>query len=198
MKGGCDGHSHSQSHNHNLDTETELDIDCCDDALIYADKNPKTICMLTEDAAFQAKLKKGNSAMSKLRCVLMISFFFMIVEIVGGLISNSLAILTDAAHMASDIAGFVISMFSIWISQKPSNSKSSFGYHRAEVLGGLTSILTIWILVIYLNIEAVYRMMDQSLIDIDASVMLITSFISLLCNIFSLIVLDHCKVPCYK
>jgi len=84
----------------------------------------------------------------------------MITEIVGGLISGSLAILTDAAHMASDIAGFAISMISIWIAQKPSTSKSSFGYHRAEVLGALTSVLTIWILVVYLCLEATYRMLD--------------------------------------
>ena len=47
-------------------------------------------------------------------------------------------------------------------------------------------------------VEATYRMADTSLIDIDATVMLITSFISLLCNIWNLIVLDHCAIPCYK
>jgi len=141
---------------------TELFADCCDEEIKLAD--PTTICLLTGDEDFQAKLKRGDAAMAKLRCVLIICVFFMITEIVGGLISGSLAILTDAAHMASDIAGFVISMISIWISQKPSTTKSSFGYHRAEVLGALTSVLTIWILVVYLMIEATYRMLDTNLI----------------------------------
>ena len=48
----------------------------------------------------------------------MICIFFMIAEIAGGVLSGSLAILTDAAHMCSDVGGFMISMFSIWIGQK--------------------------------------------------------------------------------
>lgn len=56
--------------------------------------------------------------MSKLKIVVGICFFFMITEVIGGIMSDSLAILTDAAHMLSDVGGFVISMFSIWIGQK--------------------------------------------------------------------------------
>jgi len=47
--------------------------------------------------------------------VIIICFFFMVCEIIGGIMSNSLAILTDAAHMLSDVGGFGISMISIWI-----------------------------------------------------------------------------------
>ena len=47
--------------------------------------------------------------------VVIICFLFMIVEVIGGVASGSLAILTDAAHMLSDVGGFAISMFSIWI-----------------------------------------------------------------------------------
>ena len=54
--------------------------------------------------------------MRKLAIVVIICFGFMIVEIIGGIISGSLAILTDAAHMLSDVGGFMISMMSIWIS----------------------------------------------------------------------------------
>lgn len=117
--GGCGGHGHTHDHDHDHshkhETETDLNTDCCDDELSIALRAPNTICLLNENEAFQQKLKKGNTAMAKLRCVLIICFFFMITEIVGGLVSGSLAILTDAAHMASDIAGFVISMISIWI-----------------------------------------------------------------------------------
>ena len=67
------------------------------------------------DEEFQEKLKAGNKAFRKLAIVVGICFIFMIVEITGGIISGSLAILTDAAHMLSDVGGFGISMVSIWI-----------------------------------------------------------------------------------
>lgn len=56
--------------------------------------------------------------MRKLWFVVVICFFFMAAEIVGGIMSDSLAILTDAAHMLSDVGGFAISILSIWIGQK--------------------------------------------------------------------------------
>ena len=60
-------------------------------------------------------MKQGNKAFKQLLAVVIICFIFMLVEVVGGVISGSLAILTDAAHMCSDVGGFVISMFSIKI-----------------------------------------------------------------------------------
>lgn len=65
------------------------------------------------DEEFISKLEEGNKAFGKLRTVVIICFLFMIVEICGGFMSHSLAILTDAAHMLSDVGGFAISMFSI-------------------------------------------------------------------------------------
>mmetsp|Transcript_32132 Transcript_32132/g.49132 ORF Transcript_32132/g.49132 Transcript_32132/m.49132 type:complete len:218 (+) Transcript_32132:305-958(+) len=128
--------------------------------------------------------------------VVVICFGFMVVEIIGGIISNSLAILTDAAHMLSDVAGFLISMFSIWMSQKPHTSSLSFGYHRAEILGALASVLIIWAMVIWLALEATERILYHDDVEIDAPIMLITAFISLACNLFNLIALGHC--PCVK
>lgn len=81
----------------------------------------------------------------------------MIVEVVGGYLSNSVAIMTDAAHMFSDVAGFGISILSIQFGLRAANPKNTYGYHRAEVLGALASILIIWILVIALIYEASLR-----------------------------------------
>ena len=75
---------------------------------------------------------------------------FMIVEIGGGIWSDSLAILTDAAHMLSDVAGFGISMISIKVAQKRPTSSMTFGYQRAEVLGALAGVMTIQFMVFYL------------------------------------------------
>jgi Co/Zn/Cd efflux system component len=73
------------------------------------------ICILQVDPAFQKKLKDGNKAFYKLLYVVVMCFIFMIVEVIGGFIAGSLAIKTDAAHMFSDVGGFLISMMSIWI-----------------------------------------------------------------------------------
>ena len=54
----------------------------------------------------------------------------------GGYFANSLALLTDAAHMLSDLAGFLISLFAIWVSQRPPSRGMSFGWHRAGEAGG--------------------------------------------------------------
>lgn len=84
----------------------------------------------------------------------------MIVEVAGGIMSNSLAILTDAAHMLSDVGGFIISMFSIWVGQKKPSEKNSYGYHRAEVVGAMASVMIIWVMVIWLSWEATERIIN--------------------------------------
>ena len=91
--------------------------------------------------------------------VVLICFVFMLVEVAGGILSGSLAILTDASHMLSDVLGLVISMLSIWIGQKSPTHNNSFGYHRAEVLGALASILIVWAMVVWLVYEATERIL---------------------------------------
>src|SRR3954468_24325514 len=103
--------------------------------------------------------------MQKLFIVSVICFLFMGGELVGGIISGSLAIMTDAAHMLSDVASFMISYFAIYMGNRPSTFKMSFGYHRAEVLGALASIVLIWGLLIWLFAEAIDRIVHPSPID---------------------------------
>ena len=125
--------------------------------------------------------------MTKLLLVTAISFLFMIGETVGGYISGSLAIVTDAAHMLSDVAGFLISYFAIYMGTRPSNHRMSFGYHRAEILGAMASIIFIWGIIIYLFIEAIHRIVHPE--KIDGKIMLITAVVGLVCNIISIFTL---------
>ena len=79
----------------------------------------------------------------------------MTAEVVGGVLSNSLAIATDAAHMLTDFASFLISLLAIWLAGKPKSQKMSFGWHRAEVIGATISVLMIWLvtgILVYLAI----------------------------------------------
>lgn len=68
----------------------------------------------------------------------------MSMEIVGGFMANSLAIATDAAHLLTDFASFMISLFAIYVASRPATKKMSFGWHRAEVIGATASVLLIW------------------------------------------------------
>jgi zinc transporter 2 len=75
-----------------------------------------------EQSDFIAKQKlESKRAMCKLLTVTCISFIFMIAEFVGGYVSGSLAIMTDAAHILSDVAGFLISYFAIYMGSRPAN-----------------------------------------------------------------------------
>jgi zinc transporter 2 len=121
----------------------------------------------------------------------------MIAEFVGGLVSGSVAIMTDAAHMFSDVSGFLIQICSIRLARRLPTNLYSFGYHRSEVLGALASIVIIWALVVALFAEAIIRtreIVKGEPYDIDAKIMLILAVVSLLCNIFNLIALGECCI----
>lgn len=123
-----------------------------------------------------------KKAVFKLLRAICLCTFFMTAEVVGGVLSNSLAIATDAAHLLTDIASFAISLFSIWMSARPKSKKMSFGWHRAEVLGATVSVLMIWLVTGILVYYAVVRATGGDF-EIDATVMLVTSGIGVAVNI---------------
>jgi zinc transporter 2 len=124
-----------------------------------------------------------KNAIKKLVVVSIVCVIFMVAELVGGIISNSVAIQADAAHMLSDFSGFAISMISIIISRRSPTYKLSFGYHRAEVIGTLCSILLIWGLTAWLFHEALDKVVNNEKVD-DPLIMLIIGIVGLLANIF--------------
>ena len=79
------------------------------------------------------KGRKLSAAERKLLIGTLLCFLFMLAEIVGGVLAHSLAIMTDAAHMLSDVAGFLVSVVSLLLSSRSANEHFSFGYHRTEV-----------------------------------------------------------------
>ncbi|KAG6587185.1 Cation Diffusion Facilitator (CDF) Family [Phytophthora cinnamomi] len=118
-----------------------------DDALI---DSPRRI-PLTESA---------RRAQRKLQLACLCSVLFMCAEVVGGSFAGSLAIMTDAAHLLSDVAGFCISLFAIWMGTLPASNHLSFGFQRAEVIGAVISVLLIWVLTGVLLYAAVNRFIE--------------------------------------
>ena len=145
-----------------------------------------------EDSSFaekNAKLfrKQQDKAIRKLIWVCVICTIFMIIEIIGGYLANSIAIMSDAAHLLSDLLGFLISIISIYISRKVAKNNMSYGYHRAEIIGALVSIVLIWALTLWLLYEATLRIITPPVVD--GFIMIIVSIIGFTFNVIMGIVL---------
>ncbi|XP_021056455.1 zinc transporter 2 isoform X1 [Mus pahari] len=113
-------------------------------------------------------------ARRKLYVASAICLVFMIGEIIGGYLAQSLAIMTDAAHLLTDFASMLISLFALWVSSRPATKTMNFGWHRAEILGALLSVLSIWVVTGVLVYLAVQRLISGEY-EIKGDTMLITS-----------------------
>ncbi|KAK0412168.1 hypothetical protein QR680_006070 [Steinernema hermaphroditum] len=142
---------------------------------------------------FQAR---GHQPMSRaeksLIFVSILTVIFIGCELAGGLIAHSLAIMTDAFHMISDLTSFIVSIIAIRLAKRAPSSKHSYGLLRAEILGALMSILIIWILTGILVYMAVMRIIRKDL-EVDANTMLITAGIGVAFNIIMGLVLHFGK-----
>ncbi|GLI59526.1 hypothetical protein VaNZ11_001418 [Volvox africanus] len=127
--------------------------------------SPKTSgCVLSTTNCFLSDGSSKNNAehrkvQRKLLIACILCVIFMVVEVVGGYLAHSIAIMSDAAHMLSDVAGFAVSLFAAWAVTRKSHVSYSFGYHRIEILGALASVLAIWAVTGALVFEAVMRML---------------------------------------
>jgi len=106
----------------------------------------------------------------------------MSAEIVGGIWSGSLAILTDAAHLLSDLTGMIISIMALTVGTRSPTNSFTYGYQRSETVGALTSIILIWGLTIWLIFVAVKRLWNPT--EVNGFVMLIFASTSLVANLF--------------
>ncbi|XP_031704531.1 putative proton-coupled zinc antiporter SLC30A4 [Anarrhichthys ocellatus] len=125
---------------------------------------------------------KHKRVMKRLVFAALLYFLFMTAEIVGGYMSNSLAIMTDAVHMLTDVVGILFSLLALWLSTKPPTSRFTFGLHRLEVVSAVLSVVLIYILTAVLLYEAVQRTVHQEF-DIDGDVMLITAAVGVAVNL---------------
>lgn len=126
-----------------------------------------------------------------LKISLVIAFLFMALEIVGGIIAKSLVLISDALHMMTDAGTFLLSLSIIHISRWPRTSKMSFGYHRAEVLGALGNVISLWALCAVLVYEGIYRLIHPEIVN--APLMLIIGAIGLCSNISMYFILHSSK-----
>ncbi|CAN0050682.1 unnamed protein product [Ectocarpus sp. 12 AP-2014] len=129
-----------------------------------------------ESAANQRKLKKATAFV----------LVFFVVEVIGGVWSGSLAIISDAAHLLADVSGFILAMVANEIASRPACDKLTYGPVRAEVLSALFSTVTIVVLSLLLVYSAVVRIVDFSKgegEEIDGRMMSFIAALGLLVNV---------------
>lgn len=134
-------------------------------------------------------IKEQHTSKKTLWITLILTLFFTIVEIVGGLLSHSLALLSDSAHMISDVFALVLSMTAIYMATRRPNSKYTFGYLRFEIIASFLNGLALVIIAIGIFIEGIKRIIEPQIVDLPT--MLTISIVGLIVNIVLTIVLSR-------
>ncbi|NND71634.1 MAG: cation transporter [Rhodothermales bacterium] len=114
---------------------------------------------------------------------ILLNLIITVAEIIGGIVSGSLALLSDAVHNLSDTASLGVSLFAAKISKRSADADKTFGYHRAEIIGAFANLIVLILIAGWLIVESVQRFLNPS--PVDAPVMLGVASIGLLANILT-------------
>ena len=123
----------------------------------------------------------------RLVAVLAITLSVVLIQIVGALVSGSLALLADAGHMLSDAAGVSIALLAAWIAARPASDQRTYGYQRAEVLAALANALVLIVISVVIFTEAIRRF--GSTPEVQTDVMLYAAVLGAVANLVSLLIL---------
>jgi cobalt-zinc-cadmium efflux system protein len=132
-----------------------------------------------------AEVTQDNA--KKLGFALLLTSSFLVVEVIAGLMTQSLALLSDAAHMFTDAAALAIALLAIKIGKLPADDKRTFGYQRFEILAALFNALMLFVVAIYIVYEAYQRFSQPA--EIQTTGMLIVAVIGLIVNLISMRIL---------
>ncbi|MBW2218147.1 MAG: cation transporter, partial [Deltaproteobacteria bacterium] len=131
--------------------------------------------------------RTSSSNQRNLLIVLSITALVMIAEIIGGLLANSLALLSDAGHMLTDILALGLSIIAMRFAQKPPTASKTFGFYRLEILAAFFNGLLLLFVSFYIFYEAYHRLLHPE--EIKGLFMLVVAFIGLLANGVGIVVL---------
>ena len=120
----------------------------------------------------------------KLTFALIITASFLIVEVVAGIMTQSLALLSDAAHMFTDAAALAIALVAIKVAQRPADNKRTFGYQRFEILAALFNASMLFMVAMYILYEAYQRIDNPP--EIQSVGMLVVATLGLIINLISM------------
>jgi len=120
----------------------------------------------------------------RLRLVLAITLTFLMIEVVGGIITNSLALLADAGHLFTDVAGIGLALFAIRIAARPADDERTFGMYRIEILAAVVNAILLFAVSAFILYEAWRRFLDPP--EVEGGLMLVVATAGLIANAVSL------------
>jgi cobalt-zinc-cadmium efflux system protein len=121
---------------------------------------------------------------SRLIVVFAITLGVFVVEVVGGLVTNSLALLADAGHMFTDVTGIGLTLAAIWFARRPASEARTFGFLRLEILAAVINAVLLFGVAAYVLFEAWQRLSEPA--DIESGLMLAIAVVGLTANAVSL------------
>jgi zinc transporter 2 len=151
----------------------------------------------SEDAATLER----RQVLRRLQTATALCLIFMVVEVVGGLIAGSLAILSDAAHLSADLASFAMAMAANHLASLPSSSRHTFGLQRTESLAALFSMVSLVLICVGLSVEALRRLwrilIEGSSEEVDGKLMSLLATVGVFVNLALGYILgeDHGHLP---
>ncbi|HKP84901.1 MAG TPA: cation diffusion facilitator family transporter [Blastocatellia bacterium] len=112
-----------------------------------------------------ARIHGHASNRQRLTFVLALTVGYMIAEVVGGFLTNSLALLSDAGHMLADVAGLVLAMLALWFSARPITTSKTYGYYRMEILAALANGVALVVISLLISYEAFHRIKSPEKVE---------------------------------
>lgn len=125
--------------------------------------------------------ERVNSS-SRLRLAFLVSSAILVVEIAGGFLSNSLALLSDAGHVFTDLIALGLAWFAASQALRPATPRRTYGFHRAGILAALANAVTLILIALFITWEAIQRL--QNPVAVDSPLMLVVAFIGLGVNLY--------------
>ena len=136
----------------------------------------------------QAESRPAAGANKKrLRIVFGLTSLYLLAEVAGGLMTNSLALLADAGHMLTDVAGLGLALFAIRFAEKPATPERTYGYYRAEILAALANAVVLIGISLFILYEAWGRFRNPP--KVESRAMLAVAAIGLVINVVGMLIL---------
>ena len=183
------GHDHSHGHSHSHGGN-----DHCDEEGGGGHNHQEN----KAKSAATTEQERRHEVLRKLKTASALCLTFFLVEVVGGFLAGSLAVLSDAAHLAADLSAFVVAILGSHIAALPASEAHTFGLKRTESLAALFSMVSLVILSVGLAVEAMRRMYfilqgENDVQQVDGKLMSTIAFIGVVVNVILAYVLgeDH-------
>ena len=146
------GHSHGHSHGHDHGHGGSCDSDSDADSHGHGKGHGHGKCPTDRDQALRADVLR------RLKLASLLCLLFLLVEVAGGIYAGSLAVLSDAAHLFSDLASFIVAVAAGHLASLPGSPTYTFGYRRVEALAALFSMVSLAVVSLFLMAEGMWRL----------------------------------------